>query len=126
MRTLCLVAAMSLVLSAATVHAQSLELGFGGGPAFVEKVDGRSYTSDIDKAGLGFGLSYSINGLARLSFDNSPFSWSGRIGYLHSSGSGTLPIAGLYIQGPGSVETRVDVWTLSVGPQWEQLREVSL
>jgi hypothetical protein len=113
---------MLMVVICSTGFSQDLKLGFGGGPTFVQYVEGRAYAMDISLGGLGFGLSYSISGKAELSFPESPFSLVGRVSYLSMSGSGTLTSPGIYSQGTGNVETKLHFWSIGVGGEWKILQ----
>jgi len=109
-----------LVLICSTGLSQTLRLGLGGGPAFVQSGD-NGYTRDIQNGGLAFNVAYALGGKAELSIPASPISITGRVSYMFMRGSGVVKNPRLYYRDTGSVETRLHIWSVGLGGQWNVL-----
>jgi len=121
MKCIWIVLLLALALMSSNGFSQNVSLGIIGGASIVQATPTSTYTNDIARGGLGFGLSYSIGAVARLTTDQSRISIVGRLTHFHAGASGNLIEEGLFQQGAGQVLSKLDVWSLSVGPEWNIL-----
>ena len=123
MKTVSALTVSLLTIVCSTGLSQSLNLGLGGGPAYVEHSPGGLYTNEIARGGLGFGAAYSLGAKGILSFPESPFSLVGRVSYLSMSGGEYTDGTGIYnTGGGGKIETNLRVLSLGMGSEWKMLR----
>lgn len=109
-----LLAVVFLFTIVLTLNAQSLKIGIGGGPAFIQS-SGIPSSEDIDN-NIDFKNGYQIGGRVKIGF-LVPFNLIGQVNYYKLKGSGTTTIDALMSPVQGDYNTTL--LTIVVGGQYE-------